>query len=79
MWGAECSLDGIVNIVILPFNINKPKIQIQKRLYSIPEAAVYLGRSVWGIREMIWAGKIPCIKDGRRVLLDLKDMDLWIE
>jgi excisionase family DNA binding protein len=50
-----------------------------KRLFSVPEAAQYLGRTVWGIREMIYAGKIPCIKDGRRKLLDINDMDAWIE
>jgi excisionase family DNA binding protein len=59
--------------------ITNPKKQITKRLYSIPEAAQYLGRTDWGIREMVWAGKIPCVKDGRRVLLDIKDMDKWIE
>ncbi|HUV51321.1 MAG TPA: helix-turn-helix domain-containing protein [Anaerolineae bacterium] len=53
--------------------------KISKRLYSIPEAAIYLGRSVWGIREMVWANKLPCIKDGRRVLLDIQDMNKWIE
>ena len=52
---------------------------IPKRLYSIKEAAVYLGRSVWAIREMLWAGKIPFVKDGRRMLLDIRDMDTWIE
>lgn len=50
-----------------------------KRLYSVKDASVYLGRSVWALREMLWAGKLPYIKDGRRVLLDIKDMDLWIE
>lgn len=59
--------------------ITNPKIPIAKRLYSIPEASVYLGRTVWGIREMVWAGKIPCIKDGRRVLIDIRDMDKYIE
>ena len=52
---------------------------IPKRLFSIKEAAVYLGRSVWAIREMLWAGKIPFVKDGRRMLLDIRDMDTWIE
>ena len=50
-----------------------------KRLYSIKEAAVYLGRGVWSVREMLYAGKLPCIKDGRRVLLDIKDLDNWID
>jgi excisionase family DNA binding protein len=51
----------------------------RKRLYSIKEASEYLGRSVWGVREMVWAGKIPCVKDGRRILLDIEDLDAWIE
>ena len=50
-----------------------------KRLYSIPEAAFYLGRTVDGLREIIWAGKLPCVKDGRRVLIDVHDMDDFIE
>ena len=55
------------------------KVRPAKRLYSIKEASVYLGRSVCAVREMIWAGKLPYIKDGRRILLDLYDMDEWIE
>jgi excisionase family DNA binding protein len=51
----------------------------QKRLYSIRDASLYLGRSVCAVREMLWAGKIPYIKDGRRVLLDIYDLDSWIE
>lgn len=52
---------------------------IPKRLFSIKEAAVYLGRSVWSVREMLWKGKIRFVKDGKRVLLDIQDMDAWIE
>ena len=52
---------------------------LPKRLYSINEAAFYLGRSVCATREMLWAGKLPYIKDGRRILLDIKDMDAWVE
>lgn len=52
---------------------------ITKRLYSLQEAAVYLGRSTWSVREMIWAGKIPYIKDGKRIFVDIRDLDEWIE
>jgi excisionase family DNA binding protein len=51
----------------------------EKRLYSIPEAARYLGRTVWALREMLWAGKLPYVKDGKRILLDIRDVDAWIE
>lgn len=53
--------------------------KIKKRLYSIEEAAIYLGRTVWAVREMLWAKKIKCVRDGRRILLDIHDMDKWIE
>ncbi len=59
--------------------MSDPMRVIPKRLYSINEAAIYLGRSVWAVREMLWAGKLPHIKDGRRILLDIKDMDAWVK
>jgi excisionase family DNA binding protein len=58
---------------------NSLPIRPQKRLYSIEEASVFLGRTVWGVREMVWAGKIPIVRDGRRILLDIFDMEKWIE
>lgn len=52
---------------------------IAKRLYTVSEASYYLGRSVNAIREMQWAGKLSYIKDGKRILFDVRDMDRWIE
>jgi len=57
----------------------KTQTRPQKRLYSIQDASLYLGRSICAVREMLWAGKLPYIKDGRRVLLDINDIDGWIE
>lgn len=53
--------------------------RVQQRLYSIKDASTYLGRSVWAVREMLWAGKMPHIKDGRRIQVDINDMDAWID
>ncbi|THI92256.1 MAG: helix-turn-helix domain-containing protein [Nitrospira sp. CG24A] len=50
-----------------------------KRLYSIPEAAEYLGRSTWSVRRLIWAGELPSVRAGRRVHLDVCDMEAFIE
>ena len=52
---------------------------IFKRLYDVNEASIYLGRKVWSVRNLINTGKIPYVQDGRRKLLDIKDMDNWIE
>ena len=52
---------------------------MRKRLLNEKEAAQYLGRSVWSIREMRYDGKLPFVKDGRSVLYDVLDLHSWIE
>jgi len=51
-----------------------------KRLYTIKEGAGYLGRSDWGMRELIWAGEIPIVRTegGRKIFLDIQDLDAYI-
>jgi excisionase family DNA binding protein len=51
----------------------------RKRLYTINQAAEHLGRSPWAVRSMIWSGKFPAVRDGKRLLLDVHDLDRWIE
>jgi len=51
----------------------------RKRLYNLKEAAEYLGRPVWGMRELVWAGKLPVIQDGRKMYLDIYDLNKYIE
>lgn len=50
-----------------------------KRLYSLPEAAIYLGRSTWSVRRLIWNGELPEVRAGGRVHVDVRDMDDFIE
>lgn len=52
---------------------------VNKRLYSVPEAAAYLGLTVEGVRYMISIGRLPAVRHGRRVLIDIRDMDEFIE
>lgn len=49
------------------------------RLLSIQAAAGYMGRTVWGMRELYWANKIPWIKDGKKIYFDRLDLDSYIE
>jgi hypothetical protein len=51
----------------------------RKRLYTIPQAADYLGRSVWSIRRLIWGAVLPSVRVQGRVHLDVTDMDALIE
>jgi excisionase family DNA binding protein len=51
----------------------------RKRLFSLQEAAIYLGRSTWSVRRLIWSGELASVRAGGRVHVDLKDMDSFIE
>jgi hypothetical protein len=50
-----------------------------KRLYNLRETSVYLGRSIWGVRTLIWNGKIPVVRDGRRMFIDVLDLERFVE
>ena len=51
---------------------------LPKRLYTLPEAAAYLGRTLWSMRELVWAGKIPIVRDGKRIFVDIRDLESYI-
>ena len=53
--------------------------KIIKRLYTVEEAAMYLGRSEWSVRRLIWNGVLPQVKFDRRVQVDIRDLDRFIE
>jgi excisionase family DNA binding protein len=42
----------------------------QPMLISVSDAAAALGVSKWTIRLMTRTGKLPCVRIGRRVLLE---------
>jgi len=50
-----------------------------KRLYTLKEAACYLGRSDWGMRDLIWGRKIPAVREGRKIYLDIDDLNNYIQ
>ena len=59
----------------------KTDLSIRKRLYTLKEAAAYLGRSEWSMRELIWAGKIPVVRGGgrRKIFLDIMDLMEFVD
>lgn len=52
---------------------------LAKRLYTLPEAANYLGRTIWSMRELVWKGSIPIVREGKRIFVDVNDLNLYIE
>jgi len=49
------------------------------RLLTVEQASRYIGRSKHAVEHMVSAGRLPVVRDGRRVLLDVRDLDGWIE
>ena len=56
----------------------KERTQITKRLYTLKDAAAYLGRPVYGVRSLVWSGKLPVIQDGRKMYVDVNDLETYI-
>ncbi len=50
-----------------------------KRLFTVEEAASYLGRSKHAVYQMKSQGKLHAVADGARVLFDRADLNHWIE
>lgn len=52
-----------------------------KRLYSLKDAAEYLGRSVWGMRDLVWSQAIPVVmqRGSRKIFVDIVDLEDFIE
>jgi excisionase family DNA binding protein len=53
---------------------------IFKRLYTLREAAEYLGRSVWSMRDLIWSGRLPVVKESgsRKIYIDIVDLEAFV-
>jgi len=50
-----------------------------KRLLSLKHAAGYMDCGVYKVREMIWSGQIPIVRDGREIFLEVRDLDRYID
>ena len=51
---------------------------LPKRLYSLKESAYYLGRTLWSVRELVWKGSIPIVREGKRIFLDIEDLQSYV-
>ncbi len=51
----------------------------ESRLLDYKSAMSYLSLSYSSVRTLVLNGQIPHVKYGRRVLIDVRDLDKWIE
>lgn len=72
--GFDALADAIAQRVAARLNQSE-----ERRLLTVDEAAVYVGRTPKALRHMIATGSVPVIREGSRVHLDRADLDQWIE
>ena len=51
----------------------------QPRLLRVAEAARYLSATPWFIRCLIWSRSIPYLQLGKRHLIDVRDLDTYVD
>ena len=51
----------------------------ERRLLDLKATAALLGRSVYSVRELIWARQLPVVRTGRKIWVDIADIDRFIE
>jgi len=57
----------------------RTNVPIEPRLLDYKTAGAYMCLSYWSLREMVLNGEIPHLKFGKKVLIDRRDLDDWIE
>jgi len=60
-------------------SISNPQALIDKRLFSLQDAAKYLGISIWTMRGLTWNNSLRIVRIGRRIFVDRKDLDSFVE
>ena len=51
---------------------------IVERLKTVEKAAIYLGRSKASVQHLIAQRRLPVVREGGRVFLDVRELDRWI-
>jgi len=65
--------------VTLPQGASSLPIFVVPRLLRIQDAAKYLSATTWYVETLIRENKIPSLILGKRRVLDVNDLDDWIE
>ena len=53
--------------------------KVRPRLLTVEQAAAYIGRTKDAIQHMIASCKVPTVRSDRRVFIDIRDLDSWID
>ena len=63
----------------IALHVEHLNIRVRPALLNVKEAAIYLGRSEQAVQHLVFEKELPVVRVGRRVHLDRRDLDAWIE
>jgi excisionase family DNA binding protein len=75
----EDLLDDLADRIAVRLRIPAPVPPVGPRLLDVEAAAEYLGRTKQALLHLIAADALPTVRTDRRVMLDKRDLDKWIE
>jgi hypothetical protein len=55
------------------------RLRVKPRLFTIDQAAVYIGRTPKAVRCLADNGAFPMVRSDGRIMLDVRDLDSWID
>jgi len=58
---------------------NSPGSGVRPRLLTLEQAATYISRTLPAMQHMVADGQVPTVRSDRRVFVDVRDLDQWIE
>jgi len=57
---------------------DRESVVLSPRLLSYSDAGIYMSLSQWSLRTLVTSGQIPFVKFGKKVLIDVQDLNDWI-
>lgn len=81
----NATLDALVSAIAteiadkIRYSLAPQTLQMRPVLLNVKDAATYLGRSQQSVQHLIFKRELPVVRVGRRVHLDRRDLDAWIE
>lgn len=52
---------------------------VERRFFSVKDTARYTSLSYWNVRDLCALKKLPHVRVGKRILIDRRDLDQFLE
>lgn len=75
----EGFVDAIAAVVLEEMKPLLSVLSVKPRLLTVEQAGIYVGRTPNAVRILLSRGAFPAVKADGRTMLDVQDLDRWID